>query len=453
MVGEGRLVVAQDDIANAFDHVPIEYVMEVFRRHIDDPGLLNIANKVLRGHHTEQHTVGIDQGSALSPLALNVALHHALDDAIRWLEDLAEDAPGCRFHYVLGNHDHMPPLMQRLDRLADREPNFVWHEYLVRLGSAAFLHGDIVERDMGADDLAVTGVEPITDLAAASPPPRKPSWLRMKRQGGEDYNDVKRLLRSSSLNTVCESANCPNRGECFGSRTATFMLMGDVCTRHCTFCNIPGGRVADLDPDEPRRVAAAVAVMGLEHCVVTSVCRDDLPDGGAGIFAETIRQMRRASPDMGVEVLIPDYLGTDLRTVMEAAPDILNHNVETVPRLYREMRRSGRYDWALEVLGRVAERAPRMIRKSGLMVGLGESEEEIRAVLEDLARVGCQVVTIGQYLRPTPRQVEVARYWTPEEFEDLASAGEELGLEVFAGPFVRSSYRAEEAFLRVVGQG
>jgi lipoic acid synthetase len=286
------------------------------------------------------------------------------------------------------------------------------------------------------------------------PGPALPAWIRSRKLRLGELHEIKRRMRSGSLHTVCEEARCPNRSECFAHGTATFLINGRVCTRNCSYCSIAHGRPRALDPDEPRQLVEAVTSMELEHVVITAVDRDDLADGGAGGFVECIRRLRELDPSPTIEVLTPDFRGdmAQVDRIIGAGPDVYNHNVETVPRLYRQVRRSGRYEWALQVLRRGAERAPEMIRKSGLMVGLGETRDEVLSVLADLRDHGCQVVTIGQYLRPTPRQVEVARYWTPEEFEDLASAGEELGLEVFAGPFVRSSYRAEEAFLRVVGQ-
>ncbi len=291
----------------------------------------------------------------------------------------------------------------------------------------------------------------IPDLAHAPLPTRKPSWLRMKRQGGADYNDVKRLLRTSSLNTVCESANCPNRGECFNSRTATFMLLGDICTRHCTFCNIPGGRVAPIDPDEPRRVAEAVRELALKFAVVTSVNRDDLPDGGAAHFAYTIRQIRRLNPGCGVEVLIPDFQGDPvaLETVLTAAPEVLNHNLETVPRLYRAMRPQADYPRSLQVLlssRQWADAFGAVIRvKTGIMVGVGETREEVVDLMKDAADCGIRIMTIGQYLQPTSRHHPVRRYVEPAEFAELAEIGRELGIDwMESGPMVRSSYHARE---------
>jgi len=270
-----------------------------------------------------------------------------------------------------------------------------------------------------------------------------------------ELHQIKRRMRSGGLYTVCEEARCPNRSECFSRGTATFLINGRVCTRNCSYCSIAHGRPSALDVDEPRQLVEAIVEMGLEHVVITAVDRDDLDDGGAGGFVACIEGIRELEIAPAIEVLTPDFRGdlAQVDRIIEAGPDVYNHNVETVPRLYRQVRRSGRYDWAMELIGRVAESAPEMIRKSGLMVGLGETRDEIVEVLGDLRDAGCQVVTIGQYLQPTAKQVEVARYWSPEEFEDLEKAGTALGLEVFAGPFVRSSYRAEEAFLRVVGQG
>lgn len=282
-------------------------------------------------------------------------------------------------------------------------------------------------------------------------PLRKPSWLRMKRQGGTDYNDVKRLLRTASLNTVCESANCPNRGECFNSRTATFMLLGDICTRSCSFCNIAAGRPAPLDPDEPRRVAEAVAELALKFAVVTSVNRDELPDGGAAHFASTIRLIRDRNPGCGIEVLIPDFRGDTaaLETVLVAAPEVLNHNLETVPRLYKAMRPQANYQRSLDVLQysrRWADSRAADIRvKTGIMVGVGETLDEVVELMRDAAKHGVQILTIGQYLQPTAKHHPVIRYVEPAEFDEYARLGRELGLEwVESGPMVRSSYHARE---------
>ena len=286
-------------------------------------------------------------------------------------------------------------------------------------------------------------------------PLRKPSWLRMKRQGGAGYNDLKTLLRTSDLNTVCESANCPNRGECFASGTATFLLMGDICTRHCTFCNIPGGKVGPLDPDEPRRVAEAVREMGLGFAVCTAVNRDDLPDGGAAHFVATIRAIRELSPACGVEVLIPDFMGDQaaLELVLAEAPEVLNHNLETVPRLYRALRTNADYRRSLGVLRASRDWSDshadtgggRVQVKSGIMLGVGETAEEVIDLMGDAVAAGVQILTIGQYLQPSRRHHPVRRYVEPEEFDRLAEIGRGLGLSwVEAGPLVRSSYHARE---------
>jgi lipoic acid synthetase len=287
------------------------------------------------------------------------------------------------------------------------------------------------------------------------PGPALPAWIRTRKLQLGELHEIKKRMRSGGLHTVCEEARCPNRSECFSRGTATFLINGRVCTRNCSYCSIAHGRPQAIESDEPRQLADAVVKMGLEHVVITAVDRDDLADGGAGGFVECIERLRGLEKPPTIEVLTPDFRGDMVQVdrIVDAGPDVYNHNVETVPRLYREVRRSGRYEWAMEVLQQVAGRAPGMLRKSGLMVGLGETRDEVVAVLADLKDSGCQAVTIGQYLRPTPKQVEVVRYWSPEEFADLERAGTDLGLEVFAGPFVRSSYRAEEAYLKVIGQG
>jgi len=288
-----------------------------------------------------------------------------------------------------------------------------------------------------------------------APGPALPAWIRTRKLQLGELHEIKKRMRSGGLHTVCEEARCPNRSECFSKGTATFLINGRVCTRSCSYCSIANGRPQALDPNEPLQLAEAVVGMGLDHVVITAVDRDDLPDGGAGAFVECIERLRELETPPTIEVLTPDFRGdmAQVDRIVDAGPDVYNHNVETVPRLYREVRRSGRYEWAMEVLRRVAEQKPSVLRKSGLMVGLGETRDEVATVLSDLAAAGCQVVTIGQYLRPTPDQVEVARFWSPEEFAELEEIGTGLGLEVFAGPFVRSSYRAEEAFLKVIGQG
>jgi len=280
-----------------------------------------------------------------------------------------------------------------------------------------------------------------------------PDWIRGHKVRLGELHEIKRTMRRGGLHTVCEEARCPNRSECFTHGTATFLINGRVCTRNCSYCSIAHGRPRPLDPDEPEQLVEAVRALGLRHVVITAVDRDDLPDGGAEGFVASIQRLKALAEPPTVEVLTPDFRGdlAQVDRIVEAGPEVYNHNVETVPRLYREVRRSGRYPWAHQVLRRVGERAPGMLRKSGLMVGLGETRDEVLAVLDDLAASSCQVVTIGQYLQPSPQQAPVARYWHPDEFAELEAAGRERGLAVFAGPFVRSSYRAEEAFLRVAG--
>ncbi len=285
-------------------------------------------------------------------------------------------------------------------------------------------------------------------------PRRHPDWIRARIPTGENYQELKGIVRGLDLNTVCEEAHCPNIGECWEQRTATIMILGDVCTRACGFCAVKTGRPTWNDDDEPRRVGEAVRRMGLEHCVVTSVARDDLPDGGAHIFAETIRALRRESPGMGIEVLIPDFNGTDepLRTVMEAAPDILNHNLETVERLQKPVRKRARYGRSLQVLARAKEmaleiggREGMVHTKSSLMVGLGEERSELSQAFRDLRGVDCDVLTIGQYLRPTEQHLSLARYYHPDEFAEMKSEALELGFKhVESGPLVRSSYHARD---------
>jgi lipoic acid synthetase len=293
------------------------------------------------------------------------------------------------------------------------------------------------------------GVEPTP--AGALPVRRHPDWIRARIPSGPNYHDLKRLLRGLNLNTVCEEARCPNIGECWEQRTATIMILGDTCTRACGFCAVKTGRPTWFDEDEPRRVAEAVARLGLDHCVVTSVARDDLPDGGASIFAETIRQLRARCPGMGVEVLIPDFNGAEapLRTVMAAGPDILNHNIETVERLQRPVRKRARYDRSLGVLERAKAYAREydlvVHTKSSVMVGLGETREELSQAFRDLRAVDCDILTIGQYLRPSPRHLPVERYYHPDEFAELKAEALDLGFKhVESGPLVRSSYHARD---------
>jgi lipoyl synthase len=294
--------------------------------------------------------------------------------------------------------------------------------------------------------------EPARDGSTA--PRRHPDWIKARLPSGENYHELKGILRGLTLNTVCEEAHCPNIGECWEQRTATIMILGDVCTRACGFCAVKTGRPTWNDEDEPRRVAEAIAAMSLEHVVVTSVARDDLADGGAHIFAETIRALHERCPGMGVEVLIPDFNGQDepLRTVMEARPDILNHNVETVERLQKPVRKRARYHRSLEVLQRAKEfardingRDGTVNTKSSLMVGLGETREELHKVFVDLRAVDCDILTIGQYLRPSEQHIALERYYLPAEFEEMKTEALALGFKhVESGPLVRSSYHARD---------
>lgn len=285
---------------------------------------------------------------------------------------------------------------------------------------------------------------PVTLFRAREP---KPAWLKVRAPGSPNYLRLQGVMRDLKLNTVCEDARCPNIGECWHHGTATFMILGDVCTRACTYCAVAHGRPAALDLDEPRRVAEAVERMGLRYAVITSVDRDDLADGGAGMFAATIRQVRRRLPACRVEVLIPDFKGeaAALYAVLDARPDVLNHNTETVPRLYRAVRPGGRYARTLELLDRARRYTPDIPTKTGLMVGLGEEPEELLEVFADLRRAGVSILTIGQYLRPSPAHAAMTRYYHPDEFGELRRLALEMGFaHVEAGPLVRSSYHAHE---------
>jgi lipoic acid synthetase len=275
---------------------------------------------------------------------------------------------------------------------------------------------------------------------------RLPEWLKVRFPGGPNYLEVRALLRGSALHTVCEEARCPNIGECWERRTATFMILGDLCTRRCHYCAVRTGRPQGLDRDEPYRLAAVVQRLGLRYCVITSVNRDDLPDGGAEVFAECIRQVRRAAPSCKVEVLIPDFGGRweALQVVLDARPDVLGHNIETVRRIFRRVRPKGDYDRSLGLLEEAKSRWPQCVTKSGMMVGLGETYEEIGETMRDLRRVGCDLFTVGQYLRPSPIHYPVARFYHPREFEEIREEGLRLGFRyVAAGPLVRSSYLAD----------
>jgi lipoic acid synthetase len=276
---------------------------------------------------------------------------------------------------------------------------------------------------------------------------RKPEWLTVKWKMGENYQDLKSLMRGAGLHTVCEEAHCPNISECWEHRTATFLILGDTCTRSCGFCAIKTGRPGALDRGEPERVARAIETLQLKHAVITSVNRDELADGGAEIFADVIRKTREYVPGCGIEVLIPDFKGVwwALQLVMDARPDILNHNIESVPRLYYIVRPQAKYERSLELLKKAKEMVPDGLTKSGLMVGLGEEWDEVVQVLRDLRDHDVDIITIGQYLRPSFRHLPVVRYYTPDEFKQLKAIAQEMGFRhVESGPLVRSSYHAHE---------
>lgn len=282
---------------------------------------------------------------------------------------------------------------------------------------------------------------------AAPLPERKPSWLKVRAPGGPNYARLKHLMRELDLHTVCEEAHCPNVGECWEHGTATFMILGDVCTRNCGYCAVAHGRPRSYDTAEPGRVAAAVAEMQLRHAVITSVDRDDLPDFGAWVFAETIRQIHSRLPSCSVEVLVPDFQGNEdsIRAVLEAGPEIYNHNTETVPRLYKRARPGGRYERVMKIFELAKRLAPGIPTKTGIILGLGETVEEVVAVMRDLRAVDVDILTLGQYLRPSRDHLPLDRYYTPEEFSELRREGMSLGFRhVEAGPLVRSSYHAWE---------
>jgi len=278
-------------------------------------------------------------------------------------------------------------------------------------------------------------------------PERKPQWLKVKAPGGANYMRLKQLMKDLDLHTVCQEAHCPNIGECWEHGTATFMILGDVCTRNCAYCAVSHGRPPSYDIEEPSRVAQAIAELNLRHAVITSVDRDDLPDFGAFIFAETIRQIRAQLPTCSIEVLVPDFQGNEdsIRTVLDARPDIYNHNTETVPRLYKRARPGGRYERLLEIF-RIAKRiAPDIPTKTGIILGLGETNQEVIEVMKDLRAVDVDILTLGQYLRPSDGHIELDRYVTPDEFRELYAAGMQMGFRhVESGPLVRSSYHAWE---------
>jgi lipoic acid synthetase len=277
--------------------------------------------------------------------------------------------------------------------------------------------------------------------------PRKPPWLKVRFPAGKRFSEIKGLLREQELHTVCEEARCPNIGECFNSGTATFMILGEICTRACGFCDVTSGRPEGLDLLEPYRLSQAVGRLGLDYVVITSVNRDDLPDGGASIFASSIRAIRHRLPNCSVEVLIPDFEGNwdALQTVLSAGPAVLNHNTETVPRLYRRVRPKARYQRSLSLISEVKRRDPTMPTKSGIMVGLGETMEEVKQVVTDLRDHGCELLTVGQYLRPSSKHLPIVRFWHPDEFDEIGEYARGLDFRhVESGPLVRSSYHAAD---------
>jgi lipoic acid synthetase len=278
-------------------------------------------------------------------------------------------------------------------------------------------------------------------------PQRRPDWIKVRAPSGETYEWLREMMRSKALHTVCEEARCPNIGECWGSGTATFLMMGDICTRSCGFCDIATGRPSPLDWLEPERVARAVQRMNLRHAVITSVNRDERADGGAPVFAMVIRRIRELQPGCSIEVLIPDFKGSigALRIVMDARPEILNHNVETVPRLFKEVQPQDSYAWAQATLSNAKQLDPEVLTKSGIMLGLGETIDEVKVTMQDLRAWGVDILTLGQYLRPSKKHLPIERYYTLEEFEELKTFGEAIGFQwVESGPLVRSSYHAEK---------
>jgi len=292
---------------------------------------------------------------------------------------------------------------------------------------------------------------PVTSTDEWQPDPnnprRRPPWIRVKAPMGETYEQVRDLMRSKSLHTVCEEAQCPNLGECWGRGTATFLMMGDTCTRSCGFCDIKTGRPSPLDWAEPNRIAESVRAMNLQHVVITSVNRDDRPDGGSPIFAMVIRRIRQLQPGCSIEVLIPDFKGSEvaLKIVMDAQPEILNHNVETVPRLFKKVQPQDHYEWALKTLENAKKLDPLVLTKSGIMLGLGEEKDEVLQTMRDMANIGVDILTLGQYLQPSKKHLPVERFWTPQEFAELREEGLAMGYKwVESGPLVRSSYHADE---------
>ena len=276
---------------------------------------------------------------------------------------------------------------------------------------------------------------------------RLPKWLKVKMPGGPNYTKLKGLMRENDLHTVCEEARCPNIGECWERQTATFMILGDTCTRACTYCAVNTGTPAGLDLEEPIRLAKTVVNLSLKYVVITSVNRDDLPDGGAFVFAQCIKQIRKNLPSCKIEVLTPDFEGNldSLKVVMDAGPDTFNHNIETVRRVFPRVRAKGNFDLSLKILSQAKEFNKTSVTKSGMMVGLGETMDEIGQTMEDLRKVDCELLTIGQYLRPSPKHAPISKWYTPKEFEELRKQGESLGFKnVASGPLVRSSYHADE---------
>lgn len=295
------------------------------------------------------------------------------------------------------------------------------------------------------ESLLVSVTEPAPRVRKREPGPR-PDWLRVRYSRGESFREIERLKGDLRLHTVCEEARCPNIDECWSAGTATFMLMGDVCTRHCGFCAVGKGIPGRLDADEPANTATAIARMKVRHAVITSVNRDDLPDGGAGHFADTVRAIRAASPTTRIELLVPDFQGrrADMQTVLDAGPDIVAHNTETVPRLYRRVRREANYQQSLDCIEHIAQSG--ILAKTGLMLGLGETDDEVESVMYDLGRRGCAILSLGQYLSPTVRHLAVERWVSPETFARLAEIGRAMGFKhVESGPLVRSSYMAHRA--------
>lgn len=292
---------------------------------------------------------------------------------------------------------------------------------------------------------------PVTDAADWQPDPkhprRRPPWIRVKAPSGDTYENVRGLMRSKALHTVCEEAQCPNLGECWGAGTATFLMMGDTCTRSCGFCDIKTGRPSPLDWAEPNRIAQSVRAMNLQHVVITSVNRDDRPDGGAPLFAMVIRRIRQLQPGCSIEVLIPDFKGSEvaLKIVMDAQPEILNHNVETVKRLFKKVQPQDNWEWAMATLSNAKKMDPLVLTKSGIMLGLGETFDEVVETMQALADINVDILTLGQYLQPSNKHLPIERYYTLEEFEELRRIGLEMGFKwVESGPLVRSSYHADQ---------